>query len=119
MRNLFETECSRHYISLLQENINRMASNCTSCKTWLVSIVSVLFALQVANDELKNYLWLAVIPTVLLFILDAYYLGQEKRFRDLENNFVQKEKANENTDELLYSFNSAKGSGWKYFWKGV
>ena len=56
MDTMFEKESVRHYISLLQENITRMASNCTSCKTWLITIVSALCALQLANESIKGYL---------------------------------------------------------------
>ena len=98
---MFEKESVRHYISLLQENIARMASNCTSCKTWLITIVSALCALQLANEAIKGYLWIALIPTVLFLVLDAYYLGQEKRFRDIEADFVEKIKSGEDVMPVL------------------
>lgn len=118
MNNVIDSESARHYISLLQENINRMAANCTSCKNWLITIVSALFALQLLNSDLKPYLWISLIPTVLFLLLDAYYLGQEKRFRDLESVFVAKAKAGENISEELYSFCGGKHGKLGYFWKG-
>ncbi len=119
MNELFNSESSRHYISLLQENITRMAANCTSCKTWLITIVSALFALQLASDALKPYLWIALIPTFLFFLLDAYYLGQEKRFRDLEEDFVTKVKAGEDVTDILYTFKSQEVTKNCYLWKGM
>ena len=119
MNKLLELESSRHYISLLQENITRMASNSTNCKTWLITIVCALFAIQLANEQLKSYLWIAFIPTILFCILDAYYLGQEKRFRNLENAFIKRIKAGEETDDILYSFEPEKGSWWKFFESGL
>lgn len=119
MDTIFEKESVRHYISLLQENINRMASNCTSCKTWLITIVSALCALQLANDTIKGYIWIALIPTVLFLVLDAYYLGQEKRFRDIEATFVQKIKSGENILPDLYTFKQKEKHDCKYFWKGL
>ena len=38
-------EDDRHYISLLQENINRMAGNSANCKGWLLTLVSAITAL--------------------------------------------------------------------------
>lgn len=118
MDSVFEKESVRHYISLLQENITRMASNCMSCKTWLITIVSALCALQLANDAIKGYLWIALIPTILFFVLDAYYLGQEKRFRDIEAVFVDKIKAGEDVMPELYSFKSQEQLTCSFLWKG-
>ena len=118
MNSMFEKESVRHYISLLQENINRMASNCTNCKTWLITIVSALCALQLANDAIKGYLWIALIPTVLFLVLDAYYLGQEKRFRDIETGFVERIKSGEDVLPELYTFRQTGEHSCRYFWKG-
>lgn len=118
MKDLFEMESSRHYISLLQENIIRMASNCTSCKTWMITIVSAMFALQIANEAIKPYLWIALIPTALFCFLDAYYLGQEKRFRDVEFDFVRKVKSGQDFSEELYSFLCEPKKSLTYFWRG-
>ena len=115
---MFEKESVRHYISLLQENINRMASNCTNCKTWLITIVSAFCALQLANDAIKGYLWIALIPTVLFLMLDAYYLGQEKRFRDIEAVFVEKIKSGVDVMPELYTFKQNEKHTCRYFWKG-
>ena len=119
MDTVFEKESVRHYISLLQENINRMASNCTNCKTWLITIVSALCALQLANDSIKGYLWIALIPTALFLVLDAYYLGQEKRFRDIEAGFVEKIKTGVDVMPDLYTFRQSGERTCRYFWKGV
>ena len=118
MDTVFEKESVRHYISLLQENINRMASNCTNCKTWLITIVSALCALQLANDSIKGYLWIALIPTALFLVLDAYYLGQEKRFRDIEADFVEKIKTGVDVMPELYTFRQSGERTCRYFWKG-
>lgn len=114
-----DSESWRHYISLLQENITRMSANCTSCKNWLITIVSALFALQLANASLKPYLWISLVPTVLFLVLDAYYLGQEKRFRDLENRFVRSIKSDEDVTDLIYSFSDEPKEKWRYFLAGL
>ena len=119
MDTMFEKESVRHYISLLQENITRMASNCTSCKTWLITIVSALCALQLANNAIKGYLWIALIPTILFLVLDAYYLGQEKKFRDIEADFVEKIKSGEDIMPVLYTFRLGRKPTCRYFWKGL
>lgn len=119
MENLFEKESVRHYISLLQENINRMAANCTNCKTWLITIVSALCALQLANDAITGYTRIALIPTVLFLVLDAYYLGQEKRFRDIEAVFVEKIKSGADVMPEIYTFKRENNHICRYFLKGL
>ncbi len=44
----------------------------------------------VAQKEQPNYILLALIPTFLFLVLDAYYLALEKGFRDAYNDFVTK-----------------------------
>lgn len=102
----FSEEDDRHYISLLQENINRMASNSANCKTWLVTILAALMAIQVSLQELQGILWIALIPAVLFYVLDSYYLGLERRFIKIERAFVEKEQQGEDLSQMLYNFNT-------------
>ena len=71
-------EDDRHYISLLQESINRMASNSANCKTWLISLVAAIAALQLAKSDLRAILWVAVGLVLLFYLLDSIYLRIEK-----------------------------------------
>lgn len=106
MNDIF-TESERHYISLLQENINRMANNSANCKTWLVTLVAAILALQLTSEELRDVLWVAPGLIVLFYFLDSYYLGLERKFIALEKSFVETAKQN-GTDSLpddIYSFN--------------
>ena len=117
----FTEEDDRHYISLLQENINRMASNSANCKTWLVTILAALLALQVSLQELQGILWIALIPAILFYILDGYYLGLERRFIKIEGNFVEHEKTDEVLSSYLYNFNtkaimSDRTATWQAMW---
>jgi hypothetical protein len=97
----------RHYISLLQENINRMAGNSANCKGWLLTLVSAITALQLTAADLRGILWIAPVLIVLFYYLDSYYLGLERKFIKLEGDFVRKAKANitGNPTDGLYCFN--------------
>ena len=83
-----ESPSVRGRLSLLQGVINRMAANSSSCKTWCISIVAAILLL-VARADTAAYALLALIPSLLFFYLDAYYLTHEKAFRDAYNAFVQ------------------------------
>lgn len=70
------------HLELVQGVINRMASNSFLLKGWTVLLVSALFAL--ATGELKiQYIYLAYFPSVAFWILDGYFLRQERLFRKL------------------------------------
>lgn len=117
----FTEEDDRHYISLLQENINRMASNSANCKTWLVTILAALLAIQISLQELQGILWIALVPAVLFYVLDSYYLGLEHRLIKIEGIFVKHEKTDESLSSLLYNFNtkgimSDRKATWKAMW---
>jgi hypothetical protein len=73
------------HLEMLQNVINRMASNSFLLKGWSVTLVSALFALA-ANDANPRYIIIAYIPIPIFWILDGFYLSQERAFRELYNN---------------------------------
>ena len=66
-----------------------MAGNSTSCKTWCVVLVSAILVL-VALTDTPDYALLALLPTLLFLLLDAYYLALEQAFRNSYDTFVGK-----------------------------
>jgi len=82
-------QAAQSHLNMLQAIIQRMSTNCTSCKTWCVTLVSGLMVVLFTNS--KSILFPAIlVPIILFFVLDAYYLSLEKRFRDAHNNFIKK-----------------------------
>jgi hypothetical protein len=79
----------QNYLTILQGVVSRMAGNSANCKTWCVSIVSAILVL-IADKGKPDYAFIALIPVVLFCLLDAYYLAQERVFRDIYNDFVTK-----------------------------
>jgi hypothetical protein len=77
------------HLTIMQSVIQRMAGDSTSAKTWCITLVSAVLVV-VADKEKPQLAWLALIPTVLFLILDAYYLGLEKGFRKSYNTFIDK-----------------------------
>lgn len=70
------------HLELIQNIINRMASNSFLVKGWCVTLVSVLLALESQSSNAK-YLLVALLPALMFWILDAYFLRQERLFRKL------------------------------------
>ena len=70
------------HLEFIQQAINRMASNLFLLKGWTVTLIAAMFALA-ANESRDLYFALAYFPTVMFWLLDGYFLAQERRFRSL------------------------------------
>ena len=75
-------EAKLKHLDMIQGVINRMANNSFLLKGWSVVLVSALFALA-AKDSNKLYIYLAYFPTIAFWVLDGYFLRQEKLYRKL------------------------------------
>ena len=83
-----ESPAGKAHLDIMQGVIQRMAANSASCKTWCISLVSAI--LVVAADKGKPHVvWLALLPTLMFFLLDTYDLAFEKGFRDSYNTCVK------------------------------
>jgi uncharacterized membrane protein len=75
-------ENKRAHLEMIQAVINRMSDNSFLLKGWSVVLVSALFALA-AGDSQVLFVYLAYFPAVAFWILDGYFLSQERLFRKL------------------------------------
>lgn len=98
----------RQHLNMQQDIINRMAANSSNCKTWLVTIVAALTALQISQAAVHNFGIVMLIVTIMFWCLDAYYLMLERIHRDHEEQFVDavKKKEYDKVKELLYCFST-------------
>lgn len=83
------SQAVQSHLTILQAVMERMATNSSSSKAWCITLVSAILVV-VADKGKPQYAWLALIPTMLFFVLDACYLGLERGFRNAYNNFIQK-----------------------------
>jgi hypothetical protein len=75
-------ESKLKYLEMIQNIISRMANNSFFLKGWSVTVVSALFALASANSD-RRFAGIAMIPVLMFWILDAYFLRQERLYRKL------------------------------------
>jgi len=80
------------HLEFLQGAINRMAGNLFLLKGWTITLIAALFALS-AKDSNKAYVLIAYFPVIVFWILDAYFLSQERRFRALYDHVRQLDEA--------------------------
>ncbi|PWM27326.1 MAG: hypothetical protein DBX48_03985 [Limosilactobacillus fermentum] len=86
------------HLELIQKVINRMANNSFLLKGWAVTLVAGIFALS-SKDADKLYFLVVYIPVLVFWILDTYYLLQERLYCSLYNKV--REMDEENIDFLL------------------
>jgi small-conductance mechanosensitive channel len=80
------------HLEFIQGAVNRMASNLFFFKGWTVTLIAALFALA-AKDSNQHFLVLGGFPLLIFWILDGYFLAQERRFRALFDHVRQKKDA--------------------------
>lgn len=93
------SEDDRLYLQMMQDNIARMATNSANAKTWLVTIVAALLAIAFNIADLGSWVLLAVIPILVFWNIDAYYLNIERGLRNREQRFINILKNIELCDE--------------------
>lgn len=73
------------HLEFIQSVINRMNVNSFQIKSWTITIISALMAIF-ASTKNEYFLLVAILPVVIFWFLDSYYLMQERKFRGLYND---------------------------------
>lgn len=84
-----ESPAVQAHMTILQGIIGRMGDNSRFCKVWCVTLAYAILVLIVRVGD-ANHAFMALLPTALFFVTDAYYLGLERSFRREYNKFVAK-----------------------------
>lgn len=71
-----------NHLNMIQDVINRMASNSFALKGWSVMLIAGIFVLS-GKDNDKLYFLVSYIPVIVFWGLDSYYLLQERLYRAL------------------------------------
>ncbi len=70
------------HLEFLQGIINQMANNSFLLKGWSVVVVSAFFVLDFKTAN-SSIIYLAFMPIIAFWILDGYFLWQERLYRKL------------------------------------
>lgn len=70
------------HLEFIQAVITRMNTNSFQIKGWCITIVSALLAIY-ASTKNELFILVSVAPTLVFWLLDSYYLMQERKFRGL------------------------------------
>ena len=108
-----------NHLTILQGIISRMAANSAMCKAWCVTLVSAILVI-IADKGKTEFALLAILPCIMFALLDAFYLGLERGFRDNYKAFVKKAYKNDTIPVDDYAdikpIGSKKSLTWRAFW---
>lgn len=108
-----EKDDVRQYLQMLQDIINRMAANSSNCKAWAITLFTAMAALMIGVEAMRQWVWIVLFPVALFYYLDAYYLGLENDFRDLEVSFIKRFRGQSDCSSCVYDFNFTHADGYK------
>lgn len=70
------------HLDYIQSVITRMNHCSFLLKGWSVTLVAALFALAAKDADIR-FICMAYLPALAFWILDGFFLNQERRYRDL------------------------------------
>lgn len=70
------------HLEIIQQVITRMASNSFLLKGWSVTLLAAILAIAV-KDKIYTMILIGYLPCIMFWMLDGYFLRQEKLFRKL------------------------------------
>lgn len=79
------------HIEMIEVIIERMAKNSFQLKGWSMTLIALVGAISVQGAD-KRFILLAFIPIIGFWILDAFYLQQERKYKQLYKNIVAKDE---------------------------
>tara|TARA_R110002050_G_scaffold267578_2_gene409274 strand:+ start:979 stop:1395 length:417 start_codon:yes stop_codon:yes gene_type:complete len=109
MANKINMENKIKHLEFIQLVITRMNINSFLLRGWSVTLVAALFAFA-AKDTNIEYVLITYISTPLFWILDGYYLSQERKYRDLYNSIRNKKETDIDFDMNATIMNNNKNS---------
>lgn len=89
-------------IDIIQDIIKRMAFNSFMIKGWAITLVVLTLLLKGTE---KYQIWLAFIPLLVFWFLDAYFLWQERMYRKLYEWVINNRLE---TEEYLFDMNACR-----------
>lgn len=83
------------HLEMIQGVINRLANNSFLVKTWSITIISAAILFISRNQSCSEYIILSfLIPVLGFWILDGYFLWQERVFRGIYDDVRTQESTN-------------------------
>ena len=108
-------ETKKQHLEFIQNAITRMNTNSFQIKGMAVAIVSALLAVYVATNNVA-FIFLGIVPTILFWLLDSYYLQLERKYRVLYNDVISR---NPETIDFKLGVGKSKAEDKTFFFQSL
>ena len=100
------------HLDFLQLVITRMNVNSFFLKGWSVTLVAALFAFATKEANSK-FVVITFVSTLVFWLLDGYYLSQERQYRSLYDEIRKKDENDIDFDMNARLYNSGRNTWFK------
>lgn len=90
------------HLEFIQGIINRMGGNSFALKGLAVTLVTAIIGISLGSNASPRLIFLALLPAIAFWALDAYYLRQERLFRELYEAAIKYRKDSFSLDIASY-----------------
>lgn len=104
-------ENKRKHLEFIQGAINRMAGNLFFLRGWTITLIAALFAFF-AKETNTDFIFVVYFPVIIFWILDGYFLSQERLFRALYNHVRKLDEKEIDFSMDTSKYNEDKRNGW-------
>lgn len=101
-------EDKRLHLKFIQNIITRMSGNLFFLRGWTITLIAALLALFAKDSKFIYAIGFLCVLTLVFWILDGYFLSQERQYRDLYN-YVRKLK----DEKIDYSMDTSEYKKYK------
>jgi len=101
------------HLDYIQQTITRMATVSFQIKAWNIGLVTAVLAFA-AGDKNPAFLWVALLPAVMLWFLDSFYLRKERLYHAL---YDAVRRADSTVEELSMDIHHYENEQDKKRWK--
>lgn len=101
------------HLDYVQSAVSRMADASFKIKGLAITVVSAFVGIYVKTKDV-HFLFVIILPLILFWILDSYYLQQERKFRALYDILIGKENQFGTVRKFEMSLDKIKGECYKF-----
>lgn len=102
-------ESELKHIEMIESIIVRMGQNSFAIKGWTMTLIVAICGLSTVGAE-KYFAIFAILPIIVFWFLDSFYLQRERNFRELYNRAIE-----HNVPAFSMDISSIKGGFTEYF----
>ncbi|RGI65563.1 hypothetical protein DW776_06110 [Ruminococcus sp. AM30-15AC] len=90
---------------MIEAIIERMAKNSFQLKGWSMTLIALVGAISAQGSD-KRFILLAFIPILGFWILDSFYLQQERKYKQLYKNVAEQDES-----QIDFNLDADKATG--------